>query len=538
MASKFMAFEGVASTSSASMENHGNAEDERIEMNSSQYPNYQSGQSPGIQAEPSPYGAVDEEDDLNDNFEEKFEKNMGYRKFIFNNCEQFKCIFGGLLLLAGSGIHVVWGIFRVFYLYNCEEKNSFHFHFVIWSWYIGAIIGSGLAGYAIAKIRKGHLYIIGGALLSLSGIFLMFSTNNTDIYLLVSRTLGGLTQGLTYVVVIVHASENATKEFREILMLIVGAVLNYSILLSVLAFFHTEGLFKSSVLNGIGLLIFGLTTIIISTKHATETVPFILQNDGGDLDALQTVSKLKKKPIAARSVHHDFLTMKNLVHDEMESYGAPNFKKVLLPENRKSLIFCLYGRLCSVLSFNLPLIVMIMLFLRQWADGHFETPKHHAKQHCLSFINGDIERGRTENHTGEIDSKVVERAKRDSGVEVSTDKPKFMQTDNQPVQSEKSEENKKGKSKQVSQKTEDEENRARKDHEEGKENKKEKEIGGPGGKHRENESKGERDDSKSSLDQENGKEQTPEGKSKKPEENHSPEEKKEKEKEKEKVEEK
>ena len=65
----------------------------------------------------------------------------------------------GLLLLGGSGIHVVWGIFRVFYLYNCEEENSFHFRFVIWSWYIGAIIGSCLAGYAIAKIRKGHLYV-------------------------------------------------------------------------------------------------------------------------------------------------------------------------------------------------------------------------------------------------------------------------------------------------------------------------------------------------------------------------------------------
>lgn len=96
MASKFMAFEGVASTSTASMENYGNADNERIEMNSSHYPNYQSGQNPEINnTESSPYGAVDEEDDLNENFEEKFEKNMSYRKFMFNNCEQFKCILGG-----------------------------------------------------------------------------------------------------------------------------------------------------------------------------------------------------------------------------------------------------------------------------------------------------------------------------------------------------------------------------------------------------------------------------------------------------------
>lgn len=281
-------------------------------------------------------------------------------------------------------------------------------------------------------------------MLTLSGTLLMFSSNNTDIYLLASRTIGGYTQGLIYVVVIVHASDNATKEFREFLMLIVGAALNYSILLSVLAFFHTEGLFKSSVLNGIGLILFGLSAIVITTKHATETVPFILQNDGSELDALQTVSKLKKKPIAARSVHHDFLTMKNLVHDEIECYGPADFKKVLLPENRKSLIFCCYGRLCSVLSLNLPMIVMIMLFLRHWTDGHFDG--HHTNENCLSFINGNMENIRTKSHGGdeiEINAPLERpseylRPKRDiSDIKESEKKPKFMEHDTESANEKK-----------------------------------------------------------------------------------------------------
>lgn len=144
-------------------------------------------------------------------------------------------------------------------------------------------------------------------------------------------------------------------------MLIVGAVMNYSILISVLGFFHTEGLFTTSILNGLGLFTFGICTMIITAKHATETIPFLLQNNGSEMDALQTMSKLKKKPIAARSVHHDFLILKNLVQDEMDYYGKAEFSKVLLAENRKSFMFCCYGRLCSVLSFNLPLIVMIMV---------------------------------------------------------------------------------------------------------------------------------------------------------------------------------
>lgn len=92
-----MAFEGVASTSASSMENHGDAENERIEMNSSQYPNYESNHNPGIASESSPYGA--EEDDLNEHCEEIFEKNLSYRKFIFNNSEQLKCICGGKCVL-------------------------------------------------------------------------------------------------------------------------------------------------------------------------------------------------------------------------------------------------------------------------------------------------------------------------------------------------------------------------------------------------------------------------------------------------------
>lgn len=97
MASKFMAFEGVASTSASSMENYGDAENELIEMNSNQYPNYESNHNSGIMSEPSPYGS--DEDDLNENFEEKFEKNLSYRKFIFNNSEQLKCICGGKWVL-------------------------------------------------------------------------------------------------------------------------------------------------------------------------------------------------------------------------------------------------------------------------------------------------------------------------------------------------------------------------------------------------------------------------------------------------------
>lgn len=107
MASKFMAFENVASTSSASMDE--DVAGERIEMNTSQYPNYQTNHQmhdgaessntygDGVSGGGSGGGGAEtcEQDDLNENFQEKTEKDVGYRKFIYNNSEQFKCICGG-----------------------------------------------------------------------------------------------------------------------------------------------------------------------------------------------------------------------------------------------------------------------------------------------------------------------------------------------------------------------------------------------------------------------------------------------------------
>lgn len=93
-----MAFEGVASTSGATSMNDGyqNDANERIEMNSTQYPNYQSNQNgDATPIEPSPYGAVDENNDLDEDLEEKSAKSVGYRKFIYQNSEQFKSICGG-----------------------------------------------------------------------------------------------------------------------------------------------------------------------------------------------------------------------------------------------------------------------------------------------------------------------------------------------------------------------------------------------------------------------------------------------------------
>lgn len=65
----------------------------------------------------------------------------------------------GLLLLMGCGIHIVWGIFRVFNWYRCDNDSGFYLRLVIWSWYIGAVIGSYAAGFIVTKLRKRQIYV-------------------------------------------------------------------------------------------------------------------------------------------------------------------------------------------------------------------------------------------------------------------------------------------------------------------------------------------------------------------------------------------
>lgn len=103
MSGKFMAFENEASTSQHAhyyANNYDEGQDERIEMNVNQYPNYQSNephQDGSAALGASPYGVVYDEDenDLTDDLQEKERKDVGYRKFIYNNSEQFKPIIGG-----------------------------------------------------------------------------------------------------------------------------------------------------------------------------------------------------------------------------------------------------------------------------------------------------------------------------------------------------------------------------------------------------------------------------------------------------------
>lgn len=42
---------------------------------------------------------------------------------------------------------------------KADEMHSMTTRCIIWSWYLGAIVGSICAGFALQKIRKGRIYV-------------------------------------------------------------------------------------------------------------------------------------------------------------------------------------------------------------------------------------------------------------------------------------------------------------------------------------------------------------------------------------------
>lgn len=200
-------------------------------------------------------------------------------------------------------------------------------------------------------------------MLIISGFIILFAGEKL-ILLSVSRLLGGIAHGVTYVTVLIHATENAADDFRELLATIVGFSMNLSIIFSIICLFPFETHLNESVF--FGMFCSAICSYVILSKHYTETVHFLLKHNGSELEVLHVLAKLRKKSSSAKSVQREYLTIRQECSDETELIGDPGFTKILFSNNIRPLVVCIYGRLCSVISFNLPMIVMMMLFLRSW----------------------------------------------------------------------------------------------------------------------------------------------------------------------------
>lgn len=189
--------------------------------------------------------------------------------------------------------------------------------------------------------------------------------NDSSEMIVCGRFLAGLSHGLVYITVITHASENAVKEFREILILLIGGSMNFSYVLAAIVFQPIDRVFLSESFIFIGSIVYAFLGLFLVLLCSVESVPYLVRNYCTESEALKLLAELQQKSVNHRTVYQDYLTIRKMCDDELMIYGKSSFKRVFSKGNFRPIIFCSYGRIISVLALNLPVVTIILIFLRE-----------------------------------------------------------------------------------------------------------------------------------------------------------------------------
>lgn len=155
-------------------------------------------------------------------------------------------------------------------------------------------------------------------------------------------------------------SENASRHFRQILLLSFGYNFGIAILLGAIFILPPYDEFKREYVIAIPSLIFIVIAIICTHIFTIESPIFLLQQQKivyeEDLsEAYDTFTSLQKKEILPEEIERKFDEIKAMLADEL-----PLTCNVFSDDNAKPLLLCICLRLVSLFSFNLPLIMSII----------------------------------------------------------------------------------------------------------------------------------------------------------------------------------
>lgn len=188
--------------------------------------------------------------------------------------------------------------------------------------------------------------------------------NDAKEMLIIGRIVAGISHGIVYITIIVHASENSVKEFREILMLLIAGCINCSYILAVIVFQPIDRIFLSESFLFIGSIVYAFIGLFLMLIYTIESVPFLVRHYCTETEAIKLLAKLQQKKITNQTVYQDYLIIRKMCDDELMVYGNLTFRHLFTKGNFRPIIFCCYGRIISILSLNLPIVTMILIFLR------------------------------------------------------------------------------------------------------------------------------------------------------------------------------
>lgn len=195
--------------------------------------------------------------------------------------------------------------------------------------------------------------------------------------LVAGRFVAGLGHGLTFVTVLVQASENAARNFRRILVTIIGGCMAFSIFLASTFLIYLPVPFlqddventavysetRSAGVIATATFVFSFLSVPLNYFFSHETIPFLLYHNYREEEAQFTLAKLLGEDNDAPLVQYEFNCIKEACHSDYAEFAEG---KIFTTIHRHLLAIALNGRIAAAQSFGVPIIVLFVKIIQAY----------------------------------------------------------------------------------------------------------------------------------------------------------------------------
>lgn len=208
-----------------------------------------------------------------------------------------------------------------------------------------------------------------------------YEGHSWQLVLLGGRLLAGIAHGITYVTIFVQGSENATKDFRRIIVTVIGITIGLSIFIASTFLIYipvpttqkekgVENVAISSEMTSTGIIATAtiflcFVSVVINYFFSHETVPFLLYHNYREEEAQATMARLLGEDQHAPIVQQEFDAMRELCHDDYAEFPESNIFTTI---HRRLISIALSARITSAQCLNMLFIIMFVKLIRSVMD--------------------------------------------------------------------------------------------------------------------------------------------------------------------------
>lgn len=209
--------------------------------------------------------------------------------------------------------------------------------------------------------------------------------------LLFGRLVAGLAHGITYVTVFVQASENASKDFRRIIVTIIGVTIGLSIFFASTFFIYiptperTAEETKSNVTESSERMSSGIMatvtiilcflSVVLNYFFSHETAPFLLYHNYREEEAQFAIARLIGEDQAAPIVQQEFEAIRELCNDDYAQYPEG---KIFTTIHRRLMTIAISSRITSAQCFYMLYVIMFVRYIQSVFSDDVETIERDA----------------------------------------------------------------------------------------------------------------------------------------------------------------